>query len=314
MNWDDLRYFLAVASAGSLSGASHQLDVNTTTVLRRIASLEEDLGARLFDRERTGYRLTQDGDRLLETLDPVERKLTSLSRDFKAAQPGGGGTVRLAVGEVLAAKIIAPSLGAFRERYPHLELDVMADAAAVGGGIAPRVAVPLKDVDMAIRAARPTQGDMIMRKLGDLAYGLYGSKVYLKQHGHPQDLSDLAGHSLIGFSRNDPPFGPIWWMSRAEKVGEISFRSSSAAARARAAHDGNGLTVLPCILGDPDPEMDRVFGPDVVGSLELWLLTRNDLAQQAHVRAVMEFMVEVIRRARGELEGDPRRLTELPPK
>jgi DNA-binding transcriptional LysR family regulator len=240
--------------------------------------------------------------------------LTSLSRDFQAAQPGGGGTVRLAVGEVLAAKIVAPSVAAFHERYPHLELEVMADAAAVGGGIAPRVAVPLKDVDMAIRAARPTQGDMIMRKLGDMAYGLYGSKAYLQEHGHPQELSDLAGHSLIGFSRNDSPFGPIWWMSRAEKVGEIAFRSSSAAARARAVLDSNGLAVLPCVVGDVEPEMDRVFGPDIVGSLELWLLTRNDLAQQAHVRAVMEFMVEVVRRARSELEGDPRRLTELPPK
>jgi len=91
MNWDDLRYFLAVVAAGSLSGAASQLGVNTTTVLRRVASLEGDLGARLFDRERTGYKVTAAGERLLRALEPVDQRLSSLARDFAASGAGSEG-------------------------------------------------------------------------------------------------------------------------------------------------------------------------------------------------------------------------------
>ncbi|MGK2742311.1 LysR family transcriptional regulator [Tepidicaulis sp. LMO-SS28] len=312
MNWDDLRFFLAVAGAGSLSGAAQQLNVNTTTVLRRVASLEEDLGARLFERERTGYRLTPEGEKLMEALDPVDRRLSSLQRDFTAsASAGTEGTVRVAAGEVVAAGIIAPALPAFREAHPGLDIELLTDPALAGASAAPRIASPLKDVDVAIRAARPTQGDMLMRKVGDLAFGLYAAPAYLEARGRPQGMGALSGHDLIGFPRSETPLGPVWWLSRAEKAAKTVFRSSSAAARAEAARAGVGLAALPCLMGDGDNRLARVFGPDVVGALELWLLTRNDLAQMGHVRVVMDFLVGQLKARRGELEGRGQ-VTELP--
>ena len=301
MNWDDLRFFLAVAGAGSLSGAGQQLGVNTTTVLRRVASLEDDLGARLFERERTGYRLTAAGERL------------ALPRDFAAAGSGNEGTVRLAASEVLAASLIAAELPAFREAHPGLELELVTDPRGVSGG-APRIGSPLRDVDVALRAARPTQGDMLMRKVGDMAYGLYASPSYIVEHGRPAQMQDLAAHEMIGFPRAETPLGPVWWMSRAEKNARVTFRSSSAAARMEAARSGLGLTALPCILADHDAGLERVLGPDLLGGLELWLMARNDLAQLAHVRAVMEFLVEAVKRRRSQLEGRLHEITELPPK
>jgi DNA-binding transcriptional LysR family regulator len=103
-------------------------------------------------------------------------------------------------------------------------------------------------------------------------------------------------------------------MSRAEKSSRVAFRSSSVAARAEAAKLGLGLAALPCILGDQDDGLTRVFGPDLLGALELWLMARNDLAQLAHVRAVMEFLVEAVKRHRTRLEGRAHEITELPPK
>jgi DNA-binding transcriptional LysR family regulator len=316
MNWDDLRYFLAVAGAGSLSGAGQQLGVNTTTVLRRVASLEDDLGARLFERERTGYRLTAAGEKLVEALEPVDRRLSALPRDFAATGEGGDGTVCLSASDILASHIIAPGLMGFREAHPGLELELVTEPR-VGGGVgggAPRIGNPLRDVDVALRAARPTQGDMLMRKVGEMAYGLYGSPDYVEAHGKPLAMGELEGHDMIGFPHAEMPLGPVWWMSRAEKNARVAFRSSSVAARGEAARLGLGLTALPCIYGDHEPGLRRVFGPDLLGALELWLMARNDLAQLAHVRAVMEYLVEAVKRHRGRLEGLGREVTELAPK
>ncbi|MFZ3033071.1 MAG: LysR family transcriptional regulator [Parvibaculum sp.] len=311
MNWDDLRFFLAVAGAGSLSGAGQQLGVNTTTVLRRVASLEEDLGARLFERERTGYRLTAAGEKLVEALEPVDRRLSALPRDFAATGEGNDGTVCLAASDILASHIIAPGLGPFRDAHPGLELELVTDSRIGGTGAAPRIGNPMKDVDVALRAARPTQGDMLMRKVGDMAYGLYASPAYLAEKGQPEQMSGLADHDIIGFPHAEMPLGPVWWLSRAEKPARVAFRSSSVTARAEAARQGLGLTALPCIYGDHEGGLVRVFGPDLLGALELWLMARNDLAQVAHVRAVMEYLVEAVKAHRGRLEGRGREVTEL---
>lgn len=313
MDWDDLRFFLAVASAGSLSGAAQQLGVNTTTVLRRVASLEGDLSARLFERERTGYRLTAAGERLAEALEPVDRRLSALPRDF-AASAGKEGLVRVAISEVLALCVVGPELAAFRERYPGLELELVGDMAGNAAGMGARLGHLLKDVDMALRVARPTQGDMLMRKIGDMAYGLYASPAYLERRGTPAVMADLASHEMIGFPRTEIPLGPVWWMSHAERSSHIALRSSSVMLRAQAAREGIGLAALPCVLGEAEASLQRVFGPDVLGSLELWLTTRNDLAQLAHVRAVMEFLADAVRRHRSRLDGRLREITEFPSK
>jgi DNA-binding transcriptional LysR family regulator len=147
-----------------------------------------------------------------------------------------------------------------------------------------------------------------------MAYGLYAAPDYLARKGEPAQMAELAGHDMIGFPHAEMPLGPVWWMSRAEKSARVAFRSSSVAARAETARLGLGLTALPCIYGDQETELTRVFGPDLLGSLELWLMARNDLAQLAHVRAVMEYLVEAVKSHRGRLEGARREVTELAPK
>ncbi|MGB5093583.1 MAG: LysR family transcriptional regulator [Parvibaculum sp.] len=314
MNWDDLRYFLAVAAAGSLSGAGQQLGVNTTTVLRRVGSLEEDLGVRLFERERMGYRLTPAGEKLAEALEPIDRRLAALPRDFVADDGGREALIRLAASDTVAAAIIAPEYAEFRNQHPGLMLEVVPDPRlpSAGSGV-PRIGNPMRDVDLALRLARPTQGDMLMRKLGDMGYGLYASPDYLERRGVPTQMAEIAGHDVIGFPEGEIPLGPVWWLSRAEKSAHVIVRVASDLARMEASREGLGLAALPCILAEREPQLTRVFGPEMIGALEIWLMARNDLAQLMHIRAVMAFLVEAVRRRRARLEGRLHEVTELPP-
>ena len=303
LDWDDLRFFLAVAAAGSLSAAARELGVNTTTVLRRIASLEEALQARLFERLRSGYALTQEGTRLMETLEPVDQRLTSLSRDFQAGATSLQGTVRLGASDIIASGFVAPSLGRFRAEKPDIALDLVTDPSLTGPGAAPRVLNALRDVDLALRLARPTQGDMLVRKLGDVAYGLYATPSYIERFGTVPISGDLSGHQIVGFSPDDRPLGPIWWLSRAERNARVIMRSSNAAVRLGTVMADEALAALPCFEADRLSGLERIAGPDLIGGLELWLLTRSDLAQLGHVRAVMDFLVAEVKARTPELSG-----------
>lgn len=311
MDWDDLRFFLAVAAAGSLSAAGKQLRVNTTTVLRRIANLEDALQTRLFERLRSGYTLTPDGTRLMETLDPVDQRLSALERDFQSGSQGAQGVVKLSAGEAVATHILAPCMQGFKAAHGDISLQILTDNGLETGTGAPRILNPLRDVDLTIRAARPTDGAMLMRKIGDMAYGLYGAPDFLQtQNGlsnaanspQPPPLDDVP---LIGFAEDEPPLGPVWWLSRAQIKADIVIRSSSAAARARMAVEGVGLACLPCMVGDGRQDLTRVVGPEIVGGLELWLLARRDMTQLTHIRASMDFLIARFKSCRGLLAGAP---------
>lgn len=303
LDWDDLRFFLAVAAAGSLSAAARELNVNTTTVLRRIGNLEEALEARLFERLRSGYTLTQDGTRLLQSLEPIDSSLSSLQRDFQAAGGAFRGQVRLSASEIIAGGLIGPALPPFFAAHPDIALDIIADPSLTAQNAAPRLLNVLRDIDIALRLERPIQGDMLVRKLCDVAYGLYGTADYVAAYGRVPENGDLSGHRIIGFSEEDRPVGPVWWLSRAEKAAHVVMRSSSVATRLSAVETGTSIAALPCFIGAQRPDLQPLLGPDMVGTLELWLLTRGDLASLSHVRAVMDFLVDTVATAAPRLAG-----------
>ena len=151
--------------------------------------------------------------------------------------------------------------------------------------------------------ARPTQGDMLVRKLGDVAYGLYATPSYIQRFGTVPISGDLSGHQIVGFSPDDRPLGPVWWLSRAERNARVVMRSSNAAVRLGTVLADEALAALPCFEADQLAGVERVAGPELIGGLELWLLTRSDLAQLGHVRAVMDFLVAEIKARIGELSG-----------
>lgn len=304
LDWDDLRFFLAVAANGTLSAAARELNVNTTTVLRRVASLEEALSARLFDRLRSGYNLTREGAVLQDLLFPVDQRLSSLQRDFQAAHAGAKGRVKLSAVETVSGAILAAGLGDFSRKYPDIELSLLNEPPRIQG-LSGQLA-GLKDIDLAIRTARPTQGDMLVRKLGDMAYGLYAHRDRVKTIHQGRVVTSpeaLADHPLIGFDEEALPTGPVWFLSRVEKTMKLVVRSASDRARLEMVREDMGIAALPCIMGDTAAGLEKIAGPDMVGSLELWLLARRDIAQFPHVRTVMDFVIARLRDLRPALAG-----------
>ena len=305
LDWDDLRFFLAVASNGSLSAAARELTVNTTTVLRRIASLEEALSARLFDRMRSGYHLTQEGLVLQDLLVPVDQRLSSLQRDFQAAHAGAKGRVKVSASETVSGTLLAGGMREFADKYPDIEMSLLNEISQIQGISGQNAG--LRDVDLAIRTARPTQGDMLVRKLGDLAYGLYAhqDRAATLNEGieitSPEKLADIP---LIGFDEDALPTGPVWFLSRVEKTMMLVTRAAGDRTRLQMVQENMGLSALPCIMADAEPELQKIAGPEMVGSLELWLLARRDLAQFPHVRTVMDFIIARVRSLRPSLSGN----------
>lgn len=293
LDWDDYRFFIAVATAGSLSSAARQLHVNTTTVLRRIANLEAGLSLRLFERRRSGYSLTADGAQLMQALGPVEQRLTSLSRDLRAGRDDTRQIVKLAAGPTLANEILAPAWPRFVAGFPSVRLDIVPESPGLAGPTGR--SSHLHDVDLALQLVRPTQGDMLVRKLGDLSYGLYAHHRYLEEYGELR--SDLAGHRLIGFLETDAPLGPVWWMSRMERAGDVIARSAIADVRARAVAAGLGLAALPDLVARHYAGLTRLTPQTPLAGLEIWLLARNDMVKMPHIRRVMDFVIDEVKAA-----------------
>lgn len=294
MNWDDLRYALAVAELGSLSAAATALGVNASTVLRRIAALEASVGARLFERDRTGYRVTQEGNALVTSLRPVQDRIAGIARSFVPEDMGAETIVRMAAPSALASALIAPRLGQFRAAHPGLSVQIQTTT-----GISP---ARLGMLDLALCYSRPVEGDIIIRKLADIGYGLYASPELLSRHKNAKG-DVLAGMPLLGFARKDLLLAPVAWLDKFEHAAQTVLRSDDANCRFSSVLSGVGASILPCFLADQALGITRIAGPDIVGRVDLWLVTHKEARHVSRIRVLTNFLVQLTRDRRQRLAG-----------
>jgi DNA-binding transcriptional LysR family regulator len=292
MDWNDFRYLLAVADAGSLSGGARALGVNHTTVLRRIAAFESELGLRLFERLPSGYVLTPGGEALstaarqmAETVSGVERRV--LGQDLRLS-----GAVRVASTDTLALAVLPRIFARFRAEHPDVQIEVNTSNLAAD--------LSKRDADVAIRAtARPPES-LVGRKLARIAYALYASAEYLE--GSPARKA-LAKHMWVAPDDSMASTTVGRFMAREVPDGLVSFRANSLATLARAAAAGLGVAALPCYLGDSTADLHRVRGPLPDYTLDLWVLTHADLRNTARVRALVDSVSQGLLGLKNLLEG-----------
>lgn len=290
-SWDDLRVFLALAREGTLSTAARALGVSHPTVARRVATLEQRLGARLFDRLPDRFVPTPAGEQLLADTEAMEQAALSIHRRSAALGDTVKGVVRLSAGEAMAA-FLAGHLPTLRRALSEIEFEVVASHTLAN--------LSRREADLLIREQVPDGTDIVARKLGRTAYAVYAAR----RLGLPPDAaSERAAAPWIGFDDDHAYMPGQKWLLDRLAGGRPAIRGNNWLVLHQAARAGAGLAVLPCHLADPDPALQRVGAvlPDVAA--EQWLLVHRDLRALPRVRAVMDAVVALFQRERPALEG-----------
>lgn len=296
LDWSALRDFLSVAKTGSLSRAAKDLRISQPTLSRRIAALEEQLGARLFVRTPRGLLLTDDGDRVLEGARRVEQEALAIERQADASQQALTGTVRISMTEALGTVWFPPKLAAFHTMHPGLCVEVHVENRAVD--------LVRREADIAVRMFRPTQADLIAKRVGDLVMGLYATKDYLARNGRPETLEDLKAHTLVSFDESMGRNPAVQKLESNFLREKIAHRSSSFIGQLNATRTGIGLGVHDCFLADPYEDLQRLLPRWFRHTLEIWLVTHPDVRRSARIRAVYDFLCDAFAEDRALLTGE----------
>lgn len=290
LNWDDLRYLLAVARAGRVSIAAKRLGVDHSTVIRRIGTLEEALGARLVDRGPTGYDLTDRGASLVAAAEQMESLALGALDLLAGADTKVSGAVRIGAPDGFGTLFLAPRIGRLANLHPGLELQLIA---------MPRVfSLSKREADLAIGLSPPGSGRLVATKLTDYRLGLYGAKSYIALRGAPQSVDELPTHTFIGYI-DDLLYTPeLDYLAEIHPGIKASLRSAGLIAQLQSAKAGFGLCVLPHFAAANEPSLVPVLPGEVTLTRSLWLLTHSDLKDLPRIRAVSRFLTEETRAAR----------------
>lgn len=296
MDWDDLRFVLAVGRERTLSAAARGLGVNHSTVFRRIGQIEARLGVRLFERHRDGYTPTVAGEEAVAVGERLEGQIDGLERRLAGRDTRPSGTVRVTTTDTLLIGALGPALGAFSAAHPAIVLEM-----AVGN---PLLSLSRRDADVAIRPAASPPDTLVGRRLCTIASAIFASRAYLEQAPAPDLSADgLRGHRWVAPDDSLAHLASARWLRGTLPGVRPALRLNTLLGMAAAARAGVGLAVLPCFLGDPAVELRRLGPPLEALASELWLLTHRDLRHVARVRAFLDFMERALRPMRDLFEG-----------
>lgn len=298
MDWSVVRDFLAVAEVGSLSGAARRLRVSQPTLSRRIADLEETLGATLFLRTPKGLLLTETGEGILANAREMESSALAIERRADAGRDALDGVVRVSCTEGLGTQWLPKHLAVFHKKYPRLQVEVLVDNRAVN--------LVRREADIALRLFRPEQPDLIARKVGYLGMGMYGSDEYLTQQGAPERVADLKKHFHIGFDESLAGRSDVQALERMFTPENIVHRSNSFVGQLEAAKAGVGLAMLDCFLADPIPSLRRVLPEKLHHEMDVWLVTHAEVGRSARIRVLFDHIAEAFRADTPLFQGLPR--------
>lgn len=283
-NWDDIRFFLAAARTGSLAAASRELGTHQPTVGRRIDALEKRLGVRLFQRHAQGLTLTEEGQRILQAAESMGEAAAMLQRAGNFEDENIRGCVRIAAPSGLAVHVIAPWLPRLYERFPNLDIVLQPSASSAD--------LTHGEADVAVRLYRPTAGELVVRRAGSMGFGLYGSHAYLQRHGTPPGPADLPQHLFVGYGAQLRQHDESAWLESLSGNARYPLRSDDTHTRLAAAESGIGLAVLPHVLAQRSPHLQRVLPAVEAPPRTIWLVVHRDLRRLARVRAALDWLEE----------------------
>lgn len=287
-NWDDIRFFLAVASAGSVARAAAALAVNHTTVSRRLAALERRLHVRLFERRPNGWVITPAGEEILASAQRMREDAAAIHRSIFARDERLSGLLRVTADGTVLRTLLMPGLVSFARRHPDIHVELVVSDAPVN--------LTQREADIAFRCTDAPPPNLIGKRVAQIAYAVYGTRE-LRERCR-RDPAGVDTITWIGDGRTLPR-----WVEKSFARATVRYRVSSLEAMFDLARCGLGLAQLPCALGDPDPSLERVPAAFVEPGWGLWVLSHVDLRTTARVRIFREHMITALEAQKDLIEG-----------
>lgn len=285
LEWDDLRLFLAIARAGTLTAAGPRLGLSQPTAGRRLKALEARAGAALFQRTPAGFRLTDEGEVMVEHAERVEAEILALERRLMGEARGLEGLLRLSASEWFGRQVLAPALAAFSIDHPKVTVELLADSRLMD--------LNRRDADLVFRFLPFEGADIVQRRFASVGYGLYAAPAYLERKGLPAAGGDGAGHQLIAMDSRLSAQADVAWLRRQFPEADIGLRSNSRDVQAAACEAGAGIAVLPRALaaGRALAEIDLGEAPP---GRDIWIGYHRDLRRLGRLRALVDHLTDAL--------------------
>jgi len=277
LDWEDVRVFIALARHGSMSAAARALGINHVTVSRRIAALEDVLGERLVERRPDGYVLTPAGTRALGPANGMESSAALLSRG--GGEGGPGGLVRINAPPTLSQGFLVERLARLVVEEPGLDIDVATDVRSVS--------LERRETDIALRLARPQDGDVIAKQLVTMGFGFFGSPSCCRR------VAEGGEPVFVGFDEVNAYLPEAAWLSRTFPRSRVSVRSSNQLSQAAAARTGAGIALLPLYVGSSDPRLQLCPLEVEPPSREVWMVMRRQDRKDIAIRRVADYIEQL---------------------
>ena len=294
-DWSDIRHFLAVARTGSTQAAGRALRADPTTVARRVASLEDSLGVRLFDRRQSGYALTPAGESLVARAEQLQSAADALGEAAAAAARDVSGAVRLTAEEFFSAKVLPPSIRDLNETYPSIRIEIEASDMPLD--------LAAGEADIALRSiVAPVGKELVGRRVAWDQWAFYCSRAYAAAQAAPRNRRELREHALIA---GGPP--NIWrtyqeWLRANDMEDSVTTHANTVMGLLGAVRAGSGIAALPCLVAEFEDDLVRCL-PPTSKPRGLWLLTTQRLLKAPRIRVVFDFLSDRLKRLSSEQEA-----------
>ncbi len=297
MDWDDLRFVVAVADMGSAVAAAQSLGVNPTTVQRRIARFEQINNVHLFVRRQSGYQPTPECEALVEASRPIEESVSAIKREILTRDTRLEGRLVMTTVDSLMDNYLAGYLAQFQELHPNIKIDVTLTNSHLD--------LSRQDADVAIRPSNNPPEHLVGQNVATLAIAIYGPaggetvKVshyldVLSKHPNWIGAANTLGGSPIGA-----------WINRNVPASSLTMSIDTFKGIATAIEAGCGIGMVPCVIGDNLPGLTRLSDPIDEVAASVWLLTHKEIKSSAKIRAFMQFMAKAIRADAKRFAGHP---------
>jgi DNA-binding transcriptional LysR family regulator len=283
-DWSLWRSFAAVVADGSLSAAARRLGLSQPTLGRHVEALEQALGVSLFERTLSGLKPTETALRLYEPVEQAQRALAAAAIMAEGAHADLAGTVRLTASTVVSNYVLPPLLVPIREEFPAIALEIAPSDSAEN--------LLMREADIAIRMFRPTQLELVTRKLGVLPIRCCAHESYLARRGTPHELADLYGHDLVGFDRSDLIIEGARLNGFELTRDNFVLRSDMQTHLWELIKAGLGIGFAQASLIGHAPGMRAILPQLKVPPLEVWLTTHRELFTSRRIRVIYDRLAD----------------------